>query len=228
MFQYLLTFARIACWSRCKGNVLYAFDIGLTRNVFGVYPKGTLLKLRSEQWRIWRSFFVIFLSSLEQASVCFEQTTQRLSTSLFINSFWTQLSVSIFCSWRQRLVTYPTEQPTLQAAAKCWMHSWKFAAVVMMWLRRYGTWNWVTSWNITRIKDYQNRKQSLMCVDRLCGLVVRVPGYRSWGPGWIPGASRFSEKHWVWNGVHSASWVQLKSYLEEKLLLGARKPIIRP
>jgi hypothetical protein len=28
----------------------------------------------------------------------------------------------------------------------------------------------------------------------LCGLVVRVPGYRSRGPGSIPGATRFSEK----------------------------------
>jgi hypothetical protein len=27
----------------------------------------------------------------------------------------------------------------------------------------------------------------------LCGLVVRVPCYRSRGPGWIPGATRFSE-----------------------------------
>jgi hypothetical protein len=25
-------------------------------------------------------------------------------------------------------------------------------------------------------------------------------------PGWIPGATRFSEKYWVCNGVHSASW----------------------
>jgi hypothetical protein len=30
--------------------------------------------------------------------------------------------------------------------------------------------------------------------DRLCGLVVRVPGYRSRGPDSIPGATRFSEK----------------------------------
>jgi hypothetical protein len=30
--------------------------------------------------------------------------------------------------------------------------------------------------------------------DRLCGLVVRVPGYRSRGPGSIPDATRFSEK----------------------------------
>jgi hypothetical protein len=27
-------------------------------------------------------------------------------------------------------------------------------------------------------------------LDRLCGLVVRVLGYRSGGPGWIPGTTR--------------------------------------
>jgi hypothetical protein len=31
----------------------------------------------------------------------------------------------------------------------------------------------------------------------------------------IPGASRLSEKQRVWNGVHSASLGQLRSYLEE-------------
>jgi hypothetical protein len=39
---------------------------------------------------------------------------------------------------------------------------------------------------------------------------------RSRGPGSIPGATRFSEKWWVWNRVHPASWVQLRSYLKEK------------
>jgi hypothetical protein len=48
--------------------------------------------------------------------------------------------------------------------------------------------------------------------DRLCGLVARVPGYRSRDPGSIPSATRFSEKHWAWNG---ALWVQLKSCLAE-------------
>jgi hypothetical protein len=42
-------------------------------------------------------------------------------------------------------------------------------------------------------------------VDRLCGQVVRVPGYRSRGPGSNLCATRFSEKQWIWNGVHSAS-----------------------
>jgi hypothetical protein len=37
----------------------------------------------------------------------------------------------------------------------------------------------------------------------LYGLAVRVPGYKYKGPGSIPGAIRFSEKQWVWNGVHS-------------------------
>jgi hypothetical protein len=31
-------------------------------------------------------------------------------------------------------------------------------------------------------------------VDRLCGLVVRVPGYSSRGPDSIPGATGFTEK----------------------------------
>jgi hypothetical protein len=31
-------------------------------------------------------------------------------------------------------------------------------------------------------------------IDSLCGLVVRVPGYRSRGPGSIPGTNIFSEK----------------------------------
>jgi hypothetical protein len=30
--------------------------------------------------------------------------------------------------------------------------------------------------------------------DRLCGVVVRVPGYRSRDPGSIPGATRISVK----------------------------------
>jgi hypothetical protein len=36
-----------------------------------------------------------------------------------------------------------------------------------------------------------------MIEDYLCGLVVRVPGYRTRGLGLIPGATRFSEKWWV-------------------------------
>jgi hypothetical protein len=47
--------------------------------------------------------------------------------------------------------------------------------------------------------------ESDMKQDRLCALVVRVPGYRSRSSGSIPGATRFSEKRWVWNGVLSAS-----------------------
>jgi hypothetical protein len=51
----------------------------------------------------------------------------------------------------------------------------------------------------------------------LCGLVVRVTGYRSRGPDSIPVATRFIWEVVVWNGVYSASWEQLRSYLEEKV-----------
>jgi hypothetical protein len=54
-------------------------------------------------------------------------------------------------------------------------------------------------------------------VDRLCGLVVGVPGYRSGGPGSIPGAAGFSGKWWVSNGVRSASWERLGGCLGEKV-----------
>jgi hypothetical protein len=53
--------------------------------------------------------------------------------------------------------------------------------------------------------------------DLFYGLVVRVSDYRSRGPGSIPCTTRFSEKLWVWNWVLSASWLQLKSYLEEEI-----------
>jgi hypothetical protein len=36
-------------------------------------------------------------------------------------------------------------------------------------------------------------KQVCFCSDRLCGLVVRVLGYRSRGPGSIPGTTRRKE-----------------------------------
>jgi hypothetical protein len=39
----------------------------------------------------------------------------------------------------------------------------------------------------------QNDTAVIKC-DRLCSLVVRVPGYRSRGPGLILGATTFSEK----------------------------------
>jgi hypothetical protein len=44
---------------------------------------------------------------------------------------------------------------------------------------------WGTNW------IYMLRRKKVDC---LCGLVVRIPGYRTRGPGSIPGISRFSEK----------------------------------
>jgi hypothetical protein len=44
---------------------------------------------------------------------------------------------------------------------------------------------------------------------------------RSWAR--FPALSDFSEKQWVWNGVHSASWGQLRSYLEEIVTAPVKK-----
>jgi hypothetical protein len=70
-------------------------------------------------------------------------------------------------------------------------------------------WNWykrlskaVVSWVLASPNLTKNNIE-MTCIYRLCGLVARVPGYRSRGP--FPGATTFSEKQWVWNGVHSAS-----------------------
>jgi hypothetical protein len=59
--------------------------------------------------------------------------------------------------------------------------------------------------------------------DRLCGLVDRAPGYKSGGPVSIPRATRFSEKHSAWNGVHSTLRVQLRSYLEKTVAASVKK-----
>jgi hypothetical protein len=63
---------------------------------------------------------------------------------------------------------------------------------------------------------FKHIRESWLMSERVCGLVVRVPGYRYRNPGSIPGATRFSENQWVWNG-HSASWVQLRIYLKENV-----------
>jgi hypothetical protein len=51
-------------------------------------------------------------------------------------------------------------------------------------------------------------------MDRLCRLLVRVPGYRSRAPGSIPGTTRFCEKWWVFRpplwSTGQGSWLQVK------------------
>jgi hypothetical protein len=54
-------------------------------------------------------------------------------------------------------------------------------------------------------KHIQMGRLRHLCIDELCGIMVRVPGYRSRGPGSILGTTRFSQKQWVCNEVNSAS-----------------------
>jgi hypothetical protein len=51
--------------------------------------------------------------------------------------------------------------------------------------------------------------------DRLCGLVVRVLGYRSGGPGSIPGTTRKKSSGSGTGSTQSREY-KLKSYLIEK------------
>jgi hypothetical protein len=55
----------------------------------------------------------------------------------------------------------------------------------------------------------------------LIGLVVRVLGYRSGGPGSIPGTTK--KKWWVWNGVHSASLSTTEELLDRKVASPVKK-----
>jgi hypothetical protein len=57
--------------------------------------------------------------------------------------------------------------------------------------------------------------QGNLLIDRLCGLVVRVLGYRSGGPGSIPGTTRFSGEKTV-VGLERGS-LSLVSTIEELL-----------
>jgi hypothetical protein len=66
--------------------------------------------------------------------------------------------------------------------------------------------------------------------DRLCDVVVRVPGYRSRVPGSIPGATRFSEKarRRRWAGHIGRMGEKGNAY---RLLVGkpeGRRPLGRP
>jgi hypothetical protein len=57
--------------------------------------------------------------------------------------------------------------------------------------------------------------------DRLCRLVVRVPGYRSRGPGSIPGATRFSVVGLERGPLSLVSTIE--SYLKENVAAPVQK-----
>jgi hypothetical protein len=62
--------------------------------------------------------------------------------------------------------------------------------------------------------DCKNYRGISLQSDRLCGLVVRVLGYRSGGPSSILGTTR-KKSSGSGKGVHSASWVKMRIYLIE-------------
>jgi hypothetical protein len=56
-----------------------------------------------------------------------------------------------------------------------------------------GKWH-MTAATFTHVTTVEFLGEVFSVGDRLCDLLVRVPGYRSRGPGSIPGLTRFSEK----------------------------------
>jgi hypothetical protein len=64
--------------------------------------------------------------------------------------------------------------------------------------------------------------------DRLCGLVVNVPGYRSRGPAWVPSATRFSENSGSGTGSTQPCEYKWGATWKKKWRLRSRNPRIRP
>jgi hypothetical protein len=74
----------------------------------------------------------------------------------------------------------------------------KSANVITSFDMEIATWNrpnqlWQTRSKETTVVTKEFPRDYEGC-DRLCGLVIRVAGYRSRDPGSIPGATRFSDK----------------------------------
>jgi hypothetical protein len=66
------------------------------------------------------------------------------------------------------------------------------------------------------VTPIQLRKICMFKVDRLCGLVARVLGYRSGGPGSIPGTTRKKKSSGSVTGSTQPREYKLRSYLIEK------------
>jgi hypothetical protein len=67
------------------------------------------------------------------------------------------------------------------------------------------------------LTGYAKLKYIYIYIDRLCGLVVRVLGYRSGGPGSIPGTNRKKNKFsGSGTGCTQPREYKLRSYLIEK------------
>jgi hypothetical protein len=158
----------------------------------------------------------------------------------FVTALDLKWSNVLFCSCRQTVywISGVTAVPWNWAAG-VWYSSWFHPD--LLWqtgsVERYGEEGFPESCTIITCKScdkycyfvfrtfsffltIQRQNLSLATIhrDHLCGLVVRVPGYRSRSLGSIPGDTRLSEKKWVWNWVHSALWVQMRSYLKEKVM----------
>jgi hypothetical protein len=72
------------------------------------------------------------------------------------------------------------------------------------------------SWTITMINSACHRPYRF---HRALSFWLQIQ--RSWVR--FPALPDFSENQWVWNGVYSASWGQLRSYLEEKVAAPVQK-----
>jgi hypothetical protein len=93
------------------------------------------------------------------------------------------------------------------------MSSCKYLGIILR-----SDFSWVDQVNYTVRKTWKalNFTMRILNKDRLCGLVVRVRGYRSGGPGSIPGTSRKKKISGSGTGCTQPREYKLRSYLIEK------------
>jgi hypothetical protein len=101
--------------------------------------------------------------------------------------------------------------PTSLDICECWFRK----LYRRVWIEPESVARPCTEWRSVSFSD--TLISDVMPHDRLCDLVSEFLAIDPKVPVLIPGASRFYEKQRVWNGVHSASWGQLRSYLKGKV-----------
>jgi hypothetical protein len=125
--------------------------------------------------------------------------------------------------WRNRNLIHTRWPPTTQNASS-WEGSWELLLFLMhleLFLLHPGFWSdscinlFIRSIYTLRACRTQETFSSSCTAS-----VVWCSEFLATDPevlGSIHGAPRFSERQRLWNGIHSASWGQLRSYLEEKV-----------
>jgi hypothetical protein len=202
----------------------------ITPTIFGnrLQHSHLCLPLRSESLPLmsplrppfsWRSRFDCFRPWTLEAVICtrpwMQLSVQLCKEGLDRNNILTAITITIESAASSDSSTVISNLKAQYPA----LHTVCISGISSEWFVFINTFHINTCWNrrvsaLKYIRNNEKFKSSLYTTSEdflyICGLVVRVLGYRSGALGSIPGTTRKKGK-WVWNGAHSASWVQLRS-----------------